>query len=150
MMNLENKIVENITPLCAEEEIFLHKVHVHCKGKSLTIRIVADTVEGITLKQCKELSKKISDLMYRKDLLRQPYHLEVSSPGIEKPLNEVYEYRRNIGHDLKVDYHDKGSVTSIIGNLMDVDDEKIVLKIDEDEVNISYSKIQTAKIQLKW
>ena len=92
MIQTENEIWQLIEPVCKEDNVYLCKVSLHHGGKNLNIKIIVDTDSGITLNQCQDLSKKISDLFYRKDVFEGPYRLEVSSPGLKKPLEKPYEY----------------------------------------------------------
>jgi ribosome maturation factor RimP len=150
MGSINEKLYELIRPLCEEENVFLEDVSLHGGGKNRLIKVIVDTESGITLSQCQDLSKKISDTFFRKDMFQGDYRLEVSSPGTNKPLEKPFEYRRSIGKDLTVAYHQQGEVQSVTGQLLDYDGEKITLKQKKDVILISLSDIKEAKIKLKW
>ena len=105
MGHTRSEIFELINPICQSEKIFLIEVVIHGSVKGNMVRVIVDTEEGVTLHQCQQLSKNISDLFYRRDLFEGNYRLEVTSPGLDKPLQEPYEYKRNIGKQIKVNYH---------------------------------------------
>jgi ribosome maturation factor RimP len=150
MGSINEKLYELIRPLCEEENVFLEDVSLHGGGKNRLIKVIVDTESGITLSQCQDLSKKISDTFFRKDMFQGDYRLEVSSPGTNKPLEKPFEYRRSIGKDLTVAYHQQGEVQSVTGQLLNYDGEKITLKQKKDVILISLTDIKEAKIKLKW
>ncbi len=150
MDSFEDNIRQLIEPICIEESVIFYDVTIQGTGKNRIIKIIADTETGVTLNQCHVLSRKISDLFYRKDLFNGDYRLEVSSPGTSKPLQEPYEYRRSLGKNLKIIYIEGEEQKSTIGKLVSFDDEIITLQVEKEEVIISLNNIEKAKIQLKW
>jgi ribosome maturation factor RimP len=114
------------------------------------VKVIVDTESGITLAQCQGLSKKISDIFFREDMFRGDYRLEVSSPGTNKPLEKSFEFRRSIGKDLIVNYLYEGEIKSISGELLIFDGDSITIKQKNDDILISLSEIDEAKIKLKW
>jgi ribosome maturation factor RimP len=84
-------------------------------------------------------------------LIHGDYRLIVTSPGIEKPLEQDYEFKRNIGKKLAVNYITETQESmEIVGELIRYDGENIGLKVGKNEVNIAVNKIKKAKIKLKW
>ena len=76
--------------------------------------------------------------------------MEVSSPGIDKPLQFPYEYRRNIGRNLLVILEQQGIRKEIKGELAAYEEHGIKLKMDNDTVIIPLQDIKRATIKLKW
>jgi ribosome maturation factor RimP len=150
MASINEKLYELIRPLCEEDGIFLEEVSLHSGGKNRLVKVIVDTEGGITLSQCQDLSKRISDIFFRKDIFKGDYRLEVSSPGTNKPLEKPFEYRRSIGKDLTVAYYQDGEVQSVTGQLSDYDGKTITLKQKKDVISISLLDIKEAKIKLKW
>ena len=150
MDHFEDRIYKLIEPVCASEGIYLYSASLHGTGKNRTIKVIVDTESGVTLNQCQQLSQKISDVFYRKEVFQGEYRLEVSSPGINKPLERPFEYKRSIGRMLNVQYHEGGNVKSVSGELISFDGDSITLDIEKNMIVIPLSNIEKAKIQLKW
>lgn len=150
MEDVEFKIRKLIEPICLEDSLILYNIAVQGTGKNQIIKIIIDTETGVTLDQCKILSQKISDLFYRKELFGNDYRLEISSPGVNKPLQESYEYRRSIGKNIKVTYNQNNEQKIIIGKLIAFNENIITLQEGKGEIDISINDIENAKIQLKW
>ena len=150
MGSIEDKLFKLIQPLCDEEKIFLEDISLQGDSRNKLVKIIVDTESGVTLYECQSLSKKISDIFFRKDLFQGNYRLEVSSPGTDKPLEKPFEFRRNVGKNLIVHYLKDGEIKSITGELLDYDDNKISVQQKKDIVSISLSDIDEAKVKLKW
>jgi ribosome maturation factor RimP len=114
------------------------------------IKVVADTESGITLAECQNLSQKITDLFFRKNVLEGNYRLEVSSPGVEKALEFPYEYRRNIGRALEVIHESEGVQISSCGELVMYDDKCVRLRGKNGEIEIPLTQIKYSRVKLQW
>ena len=68
MGSINEKLYELVRPLCEEDNILLEDVSLHGGGNNRLIKVIVDTESGITLSQCQNLSKKISDIFFRKDI----------------------------------------------------------------------------------
>jgi len=150
MGNIEEKLYKLIQPLCDKEGIFLEDLSLHGGGKNRLVRVIVDTESGITLSQCQILSRKISDIFFRKDMFQGDFRLEVSSPGTTKPLRKSFEFRRSIGKELNVNYCKDDEIKSITGELLAFDGDKITVHQKNADISISLSDIEEAKIKLKW
>ena len=74
----------------------------HYKGE-LTLQVLADRKDGgITIGECSQLNKKLSQVIEEKNLIPAGYFLEVSSPGIDRPLTTAKDFNRAIGRDIRV------------------------------------------------
>lgn len=150
MEDLEEKLKAFIRPLCETDHIYLEDISVRGDNKNKVIKIIVDTETGITLNQCEDLSKKISDLFYRKNIIQGDYRLEVSSPGTNKPLEKSFEFRRSVGKNLNIDYRHDNELKSITGKLIAFEEDKITVQQKNDKFLISLSDIEKATIKLNW
>ena len=150
MEYLEEKLNGFIRPLCEADHIYLEDISIRGDNKVKVIKIIVDTETGITLNQCEGLSKKISDLFYRKNIIQGDYRLEVSSPGTNKPLEKSFEFRRSIGKNLNVNYRHNNELKSITGKLIAFEGDKITVQQKNDKFSISLSDIEKATIKLNW
>lgn len=97
------KITEIITPVLNEEALEL--VHIELKREpqgGLVLRLFIDREGGVNLDVCCRASKTISPLLDIHNLINEPYNLEVSSPGIERPLTKPEDFRRFVGSKIFV------------------------------------------------
>ena len=92
------------------------------KSRSL-LRIYIDKDGGVTLSDCETISRQLSAILDVKDLVKDAYILEVSSPGIDRPFKTDRDYERNVGKVVKVQLSEE----SVRGKLEQVNEDSIVL-----------------------
>ena len=123
-------------------------------GKRKTLQILAERPDGqMDVEDCARLSRTLSEVLEAADPIADEYVLEVSSPGIDRPLTAPDDFKRFAGHDARVELvhgiegrrRFKGRLMGIEGGdvLMDVADEK-----ETRSVRFSYSDIAEAKLVL--
>ena len=114
------------------------------RNRSL-LRIYIDKEGGVTLNDCENVSRQLSTVLDVKDLLKSAYVLEVSSPGLDRPLQTDRDYRRAIGRILKLSLMDEqGKTESVTGKLLEATDEQIVLEEDGKGRNIPRRMVKRA------
>jgi ribosome maturation factor RimP len=98
-------------------------------GGRPTLRVCIDKPEGVTLDDCERVSKSLGALLDQADPLPGGYDLEVSSPGAERPLRTLDEYRRFVGKRANVRYRTGDSERVAEGRLSAVSDDAIELQL---------------------
>ncbi len=112
--------------------------------------------DGIDLDDCTEMSRIINTKLDEIDFLENPYYLEISSPGLDRPLKTKDDYRRNLGNEVDVKLFaplDDSKVKKFTGILSDYDEENIYLNIDADNNTIKtipIKSISTMKQTIKF
>lgn len=128
------------------------------KGQRI-LRIYIDAVEsGVSIDQCADVSKGLSLLLDVEDLVPGGnYELEVSSPGIERPLRLPWHFQKAIGEKIKLKttkelipanrpLKNKEVIKSLLGKIKEVNEEKIILETENDIWEIPYDVIHKANI----
>jgi ribosome maturation factor RimP len=93
------------------------------------LRIYIDKEGGVTLNDCENVSRQLSTVLDVKDLVKSAYVLEVSSPGLDRPLQTDRDYRRAIGRILRLNLMDEeGKVESVTGKLLETTEEEVILE----------------------
>ena len=131
---------ESITKLIVQNiegsDVFLVEVLVK-PGNA--IRVHVDSPEGISIDECVKISRFVNESLDR-DV--EDYSLEVSSPGLGGNFRVIQQYEKNVGRDLDVLYTDGIKVK---GKLVSVSDSGIVLRDKDDDTEIGFNEIKTAK-----
>ncbi len=147
----KEEIKNFILPLLNSQEVDL--VDIELKGKSRTqiLRVFIDINGGISLDQCESLSREISDLLDTRDLISGSYRLEVSSPGLDRPLKTERDFQRNIGRKVKINHLTDGEeIKTTTGTIDQVDENIIVIEQNDHRFEIDISKILMAKVLPAW
>ncbi|HET9848066.1 MAG TPA: ribosome maturation factor RimP [Candidatus Dormibacteraeota bacterium] len=130
----------------------LYELDLTGAGGHTTLRVRIDRPEGVTLDDCERVSKSLSALLDQADPLPNRYDLEISSPGAERPLRNLDEYRRFIGKRANVRYRVGESEQVAEGRLTAVSDQMIELQLGEGKhlkvVSIPFSDVLAARLAI--
>lgn len=137
---MEAKLTAVIEPIVAAQSYDLVELSLVRRKANSLLRVLADRAGGITLDGCAKLSRKISYALEVEDIIEGKYTLEVSSPGLDRPLTTVADFRRRVGETIRLTFKDEGrSVTE--GTLLKVDNEILTLETVEGELPFRYQEV---------
>ena len=144
---LVNEIYEMVKPIADELNYDIYHVEYVKENGVLYLRIYIEKDGGITLSDCEALSRRVSDLMDEKDPIKDPYFLEVSSPGLNRTLFTEEHYKRFIGREVMVKFTKSvDGKKNIKGILKEVNEDSIVVEADQ-LINIPKDKIKSVNIE---
>lgn len=129
-MNLKQTIEEIVEKHLPDESHFVVEVQINEKGAKKVLNILIDADQGVNIDSCAKVSRAVSEEIEAKDLMDNAYVMEVSSPGVDYPLNSRRQYQKNIGRNLKVYLEDNSDFE---GRLKEVDQRGISLSINKKE-----------------
>ena|SRR3989338_666489 len=119
-------------------------------GGQGVLTILADKRGGITLEDCAVINRRLSDfldILGEKDagFIQTPYILEVSSPGLDRPLKTAKDFSRAIGERLRVLSRDEaGKVSSLLGKVTAADESGLELRVGNARVRVALGSIVKA------
>jgi ribosome maturation factor RimP len=121
-----------IEPVVGASGYDLEELVVTPAGRRSIVRVVVDSDAGVSLDDVAELSRAVSAVLDEKDgdLGRSPYVLEVTSPGIDRPLTEPRHWRRNTGRLVVVPVGSSGSAAPVTARITAVDDAGVTLAVE--------------------
>ena len=146
----ENKIKQLIIPVL--ESLFIEFVDIELKGRAgnQVLRIFIAKDDGVTIDDCANVSREVSDILEMEDLIQGKYRLEVSSPGIDRPLKNYKDFKRNLTRNISIHYLKENETKTVTGIIQAVDSTSVKIENDQGIVNISIEDIQLAKILPLW
>jgi ribosome maturation factor RimP len=143
-----DRLVEELTPPLSANGFDLEAVEVTPAGRRRLLRIAVDKDGGVTMDEIAEATKQVSALLDTSDVMgEQPYTLEVTSPGVDRPLTLPRHWRRNAGRLVKVSLIDGQSLT---GRIVGADEDHAELTTDEGTRTLSLAEVGTARIQVEF
>ncbi|MEJ5227624.1 ribosome maturation factor RimP [Thermodesulfovibrio sp.] len=129
---LKELITNYAREVSEQEGVELFEVEVYPGGKGLMVRVFIDRENGVTIKDCENFSRALEAILDVEDPIKSSYTLEVSSPGIDRPLREKKDFLRNLGRQVKITTKEKiADKTFFIGKIVDVGDDWVRIQIDE-------------------
>lgn len=98
----EQKTEEILLPVVEEYGFELVDVEYVKEGSTWYLRAYIDKPGGITINDCETVSRRLSDILDEKDYIDESYIMEVSSPGLGRPLKKEKDFRRSIGREVEI------------------------------------------------
>jgi ribosome maturation factor RimP len=115
------------------------------------LRLAIDKQDGISLDDCASISREISQLLDIEDFVDQAYSLEVSSPGLNRPLKSMAEFERFVGRLAKIKTIEPIAGEHVfIGKINKTEGESIVLEVGSKEVTILFSQVAKARLEVEF
>lgn len=145
---LASALRTRLTPVVEQAGYDLEDVVVAPAGKRRSVRLSVDKDGGVTLDECAEVSRAVSDVLDGADDLlgEQPYTLEVSSPGVSRPLTLPRHWRRSSGRLVRVQRSDGSTIT---GRVMSSDETTADLRVDDTVVHQPFDEVTRAVVQVE-
>ncbi len=117
------------------------------QGRGSVLRIYIDQNEGITLADCTKVSHQISAMLDVEDPIQGEYSLEISSPGLKRPLFELAQFAKVIGQTVKVRMASPlNGQRNFVGILQKVDNADISILVGTNEVALPFAGIDKANL----
>jgi ribosome maturation factor RimP len=126
------KLAGWIEPVVGAAGYDLEELVVTPAGRRSVVRVVVDRDEGVTLDDIAEVSRAVSAVLDDNDgaMGRAPYVLEVTSPGVDRPLTEPRHWRRNVGRLVIVPVGSAGATEEVTARITAVDDAGVTLAVE--------------------
>ncbi len=116
------------------------------RGRTQLVRLVADREGGIDLETCARVSEEVSRLLDAEDPIQGRYTLEVTSPGLNRPLRTATDFRKNVGRKVRIVL----ARSQVEGDVKEVGEDSVTVATKSGEVDVRLEDIANAKILLPW
>ena len=144
----ESKTEELVQPLVDKNKFELVDVEYVKEAGTNYLRVYIDKEGGITIDDCEIISRALSDLLDEKDYIDEAYILEVSSPGLGRPLKKDKDFARSIGEEVDVKlFKPIEKQKEFSGILESYNDTEVIIRLDEDTV-MNFNRKDIALIRL--
>jgi ribosome maturation factor RimP len=140
-------IKELAEPIVSQAGMFV--VDVEIKHQEMNVVwVYVDSEKGnVNLETCSKISRELSFLIESEEIFDKSYRLNVSSPGLSRPLTDQRQYAKNTGRTVKVKYKQDGSYEKIEGVLKEVTEGHVKIQHDKDKVtSIQFEDLVETKI----
>jgi ribosome maturation factor RimP len=149
--NIQQTVTELVAPVVEALNYELVDVEYVKEGASWYLRIYIDKPGGIGIDDCQAVSEQVSDLLDKNDPIDQSYYLEVSSPGLDRPLKTERDFLKYKGELVEVKVFQPIDGKKIFeGELVGLADNFIVINQDAHEVRFEKDKVAIVKRVIKF
>ncbi len=146
----KSKIFDLLKDISEEEDFLLIDVNFKGKESSPVIEVFVDNEKGVTVKDCEELSRKFEPALEKEFFNDKKYRLDVSSPGIDRPLKYLAQYFKHVGRKLKVKYLSEGEKKIFEGKLLEINGDELLFETKNENVKIKFENIIKAEVLISF
>ncbi|WP_304451536.1 ribosome maturation factor RimP [Nocardiopsis sp. YSL2] len=144
----DERIVELLEPVLAAAGLDLESVELTPAGKRRVLRVVVDSDDGVDLDTVGEVTQEVDAVLEGSDVMgAQPYVLEVTSPGVDRPLTEPRHWRRSRGRLVTVPLAEGGEVT---GRVTAADDQGVTLDVEGRPRTYTHAELGKGRVQVEF
>jgi ribosome maturation factor RimP len=156
---IRQKINELASKVVEDEGFEIVSADILGGGRKTILKIVIDKEGGVTIGDCERISRSLEAILDVEDLIKMPYILEVSSPGLDRPLIKQKDFEKNMGKLARVITTERiDNQTFFIGRIIDVGEGWIRLKIEKKgdkegkskDIFIPIDKISKANLEIEF
>ena len=151
MATLEQNLQEMLQGAVEDLGCELWGIECQRTGRFMTVRLFIDKEGGVTVDDCADVSRQVSAILDVEDPIADKYNLEVSSPGLDRPLFTLSQFERYIGQDIAV--HLRIPVMERRkwqGKLERIENDMVILIVDGQEQVLVFGNIQKANVVAKF
>jgi len=117
------------------------------RGHRALLRIYIDSNRGVTLADCERVSREVTGVLDVEDPIRGPYDLEVSSPGVDRPLFTLAQLQRYIGNEVRLRLCMKlHGHRQLLGTLEQVEGDAVVVNMPGERIEVKWDMVEKARL----
>ena len=151
MATLEQKLQEMLQSAVEDLGCELWGIECQRAGRFMTVRLFIDKEGGVGVDDCADVSRQVSAILDVEDPIADKYNLEVSSPGLDRPLFTLEQFQRYVGEDiavhLRIPVLDRRKWQ---GKLEKIENDMLTLIVDGQEQVLIFGNIQKANVIAKF
>ena len=151
----EREIVDRVRamadPVLLDERMELVDIEYRRESKGWVLRLTLDKEGGVTLDDCTRISQEVGRSLDVEDFIQMPYTLEVSSPGLTRPLKTEKDFMKYLDSLIKLKTVDPlENRRQFKGRLLGVSENRIEMEVDGEIFQISLSNVAKAHLEVDW
>ena len=145
-----DEVLKLARQVAEDQSVEVLGVRLSGRGKGALLRVTIDRSGGVTLDDCERFSRSLGLLLEAEDSLQGPYNLEVSSPGLDRPLTALQDFERNKGKLVRIITKDKiDNQNFFLGRIIGITANIIQLDINGEKRNIPFDNISRARLEIE-
>jgi len=146
---MDERVAQIITPVIEDMGFELVRIRI-MGGEMKTLQIMADKPQGgIEVDDCADISNAVSAVLDVEDPISDAYNLEVSSPGIDRPLTRLKDFEMFEGYEAKLETHDMiDGRRRFKGELAGVEGTEVLINVEEGTIGLEFDWLSDAKLVL--
>lgn len=149
--NIESRTEDLLVPILESNGFELVDVEYVKEGRDYYLRVYIDKEGGININDCEIVSRALEERLDEEDFISDAYILEVSSPGLTRPLKKERDYERNLGKLIEIRlYKPKNKQKEFVGALKSYDESTVTIETEGEEIVFEKKEISLIRQYYKF
>lgn len=149
--NTAQRVEQILKPLLDERGMELVDIDFKSEGKSRLLRVFIDKEGGITVDDCADISRELSAVLDVNEIINSSYRLEISSPGLRRPLKKPADFLRFTGKKVKIrTFSPVSDRKTFVGELLGIEEGQVFVEVDGVKYTIPSEKISKANLEIEF
>lgn len=149
MDTIKEKILKIIQNSISETDFFLVDTNIRGDQRKRIIEVFVDSSKNVSADDLAELSSKINESLSETEDIGN-YRLDVSTPGVDRPLKFIEQYPKNVNRNFELEYHFGDEVKKVKARLVSVNGNELTFNDGRNEFLINYNQIIKAKVLISF
>ncbi len=151
--DLLSRLEQTLTPPVTQLGLYLEGVALSGPPNRRVLRVTVDLTDGpggVGSDSLEQLTRAVSEILDEEDPLPGAYHLEVTTPGVDRPLTTARHFRRNTGRLVKITTNDEPEPETFTGRVVAAGEEGLTVETEKGERTVPLGDIAHAKVELEF
>jgi ribosome maturation factor RimP len=145
---LPSHVLELVERAASTHGVDVLELKLRGQGRGRVLSVILDADGPVEADVVERVAKDLSRALDQADPLQGSYTLEVTTPGLGRPLESARDFRRQRGHEVSIVCG--GAASSVRGVVLDADDQAVTLDVDGSQVQVPLSDVVRGKVVLPW
>ncbi|MCF8261346.1 MAG: hypothetical protein K9J12_11285 [Melioribacteraceae bacterium] len=150
MDSIKKNIAQKFDDIVRAHDHFLIELIVRGDKNLPIIEVFVDNVDGVTTTGCAAISRELDEYLLSTKFVNEKYRLDVSSPGVERPLKFLEQYKKHINRKFEVKYIIDENKALLEGKLIRIENDKLFFLTNEGEIHVRFEDITSAMVQISF
>lgn len=150
MDKLKENIVEISNKIAEKLGYFVIEVIIRGDSRKRIVEIFVDAQQNVSADDLAEMSREINSIIEEESIIKESYRLEVSSPGVDRPLKFLQQYPKHVNRNFEVVYKSGEEEKKFTGKLKSVERDELIFVSAGKDILIKFNSITTAKVLISF
>ena len=150
MKLLEQNIRDAAEQVAEDNGFFLIDIMLRGSEKNRVIEVFIDGENYISAENCAKVGRELSSRIQSGSLIDSVFRLEVSSPGVDRPLKFLKQFPKHLDKTFEVSYKQNNEPKKVTGKLVAIEGDNLIFSVNNNELIINFNDIIKAKVQISF
>lgn len=146
---LTSTLRDIVAPIVVSDEVDLVDVEVKGPPNRRLVRVTADAAGGLDIDRIADISRRVGDALDTADAITGSWTLEVTSPGVDRPLTTARDFARQRGRDVRLVLADP-EADDVVGTVVEASDDSVTLTLDGAAQTYPLADVDHGRVELPW